>query len=64
MSKIVPEEKARQGRWGRPVLVVLIAGLLLAVVIWGLVEIYGKSIEPEREEIVGQASNMELVLKT
>lgn len=42
-----PKEKARQGRTGRPVLIVLLAGLVLALVVWGLVEIYGMWITPE-----------------
>ena len=46
MTKIIPTDKARQGRTGRHLLLILICGLLLALVIWGLVEIYGKAIAP------------------
>lgn len=56
MTKIVPEEKARQGRWGRQVLVVLIAGLVLAFIAWGLVELYGRAIEPEQGSTTGSSA--------
>lgn len=46
MAKTIPADKARQGHTGRHLLTVLICGLALAFVIWGLVEIYGKMIEP------------------
>ncbi|MGH6858926.1 MAG: hypothetical protein ACRECY_01640 [Phyllobacterium sp.] len=35
--------EARQGLLGRPVLVVLVCGLILAAVAWGIAEIYGES---------------------
>lgn len=47
MNKEFSANKAKQGRQGKPVLVVLIAGLLLALVVWGVIEIYGSAIEPE-----------------
>jgi len=53
MSKIIPEEKARQGRWGRHVLIVLIVGLVLAFIVWGILEIYGQAIEPPGGGTVG-----------
>jgi hypothetical protein len=37
--------EARQGNWGRQVLIVLIASLLLAMVAWAAVEIWGESID-------------------
>ena len=43
--KIIPEDKARQGRWGRHGLRILIAALLLAFVAWGIAEIYGEMID-------------------
>lgn len=46
MTKIVPTDKARQGHWGWYLLIILIVGLVLAFVAWGLVEIYGRAIEP------------------
>ena len=42
----VPEAKAKQGRWGGQVLVILIAALILLAIGWWAVEIYGESIEP------------------
>lgn len=47
MPEELPPQKARQGRRGRPVLIVLVAGLLLAAIAWGGAEIYGYMIEPE-----------------
>lgn len=47
MTKEISSNKAKQGRQGRPVLVVLIVGLLLALVVWGVIEIYGSAIAPE-----------------
>ncbi|WP_163269914.1 hypothetical protein [Chelativorans alearense] len=41
MQNEVPPKKARQGRRGIPVLVVLVAALILSMIIWGGVEIYG-----------------------
>lgn len=46
MVKTISTDKARQGHTGRHLLIILICGLVLAFVIWGLVEIYGKLIEP------------------
>ena len=45
--KEIPETKAKQGRWGGQVLVVLVAALILLAIGWWAVEIYGDSIEPE-----------------
>ena len=47
MTKEFSANKAKQGRQGRPVLLVLIVGLLLAAVVWGVIEIYGTAIAPE-----------------
>lgn len=46
MTKIVPTDKARQGHWGRHLLMILVIGLVLALIAWGAVEIYGRMIEP------------------
>ena len=43
MTKIIPENKARQGRWGWQR--ILIAALLLAFIAWGIAEIYGEKID-------------------
>jgi hypothetical protein len=45
MNKEVPPRKARQGRRGFPVLLVLIGGLVLAGIVWVFVEIYGVMID-------------------
>jgi hypothetical protein len=46
MTKNIPATKARQGLRGRHVLTILIVSLALVGVVWGLVEYYGRSIEP------------------
>lgn len=51
MTKVVPTDKARQGRWGRHALLILIGGLILAFIVWGLVELYGEAIKPPNETI-------------
>lgn len=45
MTKIIPEEKAKQGRSGYRILMILIASLLLLSVGWFAVETYGDAIE-------------------
>lgn len=45
--KQVSPEKARQGREGKPVLIVLLVSLAAAVVVWILVEIFGSVIAPD-----------------
>jgi hypothetical protein len=45
MTKITPENKARQGRWGWHALRILVAALLLAFIAWGAAEIYGEVIK-------------------
>jgi flagellar basal body-associated protein FliL len=49
--------EARQGSTGRPVLVVLIAALVLALVAWGIAEIYGFSIAPEQPDPPATSAN-------
>ncbi|RWE02285.1 hypothetical protein [Mesorhizobium sp.] len=57
MTKIIPEDKARQGHWGWHALRILIAGLLLAFIAWAAVEIYGEMIKSQAtsEQTVPQA---------
>ena len=57
MTKEVKPTEARQGRRGTPVLVILIVGLLLALIVWWGVELYGDAIAPE--EPVGSAPQEE-----
>jgi hypothetical protein len=47
MSEEIPARKARQGRWGRPVLIVLVVGLILAAIAWWGAEMFGLIIEPD-----------------
>ncbi|CAD7029732.1 membrane protein [Pseudorhizobium endolithicum] len=42
--------EARQGRAGFPVLKVLIAGIVLVMIAWGVAEIWGQSTEPPAEQ--------------
>ncbi|WP_033839103.1 hypothetical protein [Mesorhizobium loti] len=42
MTKNISEKKARQGGLGRPVLGILLGGLFLAIIAWGIAEIYGE----------------------
>lgn len=54
--KEISENKARQGRWGRRVLIVLILSLILLGIGWAAVGFYGRSIEPgpgEKQELKG-----------
>ncbi|MER9295130.1 hypothetical protein NKI38_01290 [Mesorhizobium sp. M0621] len=50
MAKIIPENKARQGRWGWHGLRILIAALLLAFAAWGIAEIYGELVKTPATE--------------
>lgn len=41
--------EARQGSYGKPVFIVLVCGLLLALLAWGGVEIWGESIDQDAQ---------------
>jgi hypothetical protein len=43
MAEKISEEKAKQGRRGTHVLWILVVSLLLALIAWGAVEIYGRT---------------------
>lgn len=45
VTKTISTNKARQGRWGWQVLIVLIAAMLLAFAVWGGVHLYGEAID-------------------
>jgi len=45
MAKEISENRARQGRWGSPVLIVLLVSLALVCAVWVGVEMYGSAIE-------------------
>lgn len=57
MNKTIPEVKARQGRLGRPVLIVLIASLVLIGIVWAVVEFYGQAIEPAAQQTQSEQAN-------
>jgi hypothetical protein len=46
MAKTIPTDKARQGRWGRHTLLILVIAMILVFIVWGAVEIYGEMIKP------------------
>lgn len=48
MDKKVPPKRARQGREGFPVLLVLLGGLVLAGLAWVVVEMYGVFIDEQQ----------------
>ena len=52
MVKIIPTDKARQGHWGRHVLIILIVALLLTAVVWAAVAIYGEADEGDRTSAI------------
>lgn len=45
---VIEPEKARQGRNGPRILLVLICGLALAMIVWWGVETYGVAIAPDQ----------------
>lgn len=49
MTKIVSTDRARQGRRGKPVLIVLVSALALAAIVWAGVEFYGEAIDTPAE---------------
>lgn len=44
---VIEPEKARQGRNGPRILIVLLCGLALAMLVWWGVEMFGKAIAPD-----------------
>ncbi|WP_273793397.1 hypothetical protein [Brucella anthropi] len=55
MKQVNPTE-ARQGREGKPVLMVLLISIAAALAVWVLVEIYGAVISPEENTPDGENS--------
>lgn len=53
MVEPLSPNKARQGRRGVPVLIVLVIGLVLAMAAWWAAEYYGMAIEPSGQQQVG-----------
>lgn len=46
MPERLDPQRARQGRKGRPVLVILIVALVLVAIAWGAAEIFGEATDP------------------
>lgn len=55
MNKELDPNKAKQGRSGWQVLVILAVAIVLLMIGWWFVEIYGEAIDPEPSEQVGGA---------
>ncbi|MBR7652230.1 hypothetical protein HED50_17795 [Ochrobactrum oryzae] len=55
MKQVNPTE-ARQGREGKPVLMVLLISIAAVLAVWVLVEIYGTAISPEENTPNGENS--------
>jgi hypothetical protein len=55
MPERIPTNKARQGRWGFQVLIVLVVALALAAVVWVGLEFYGEAIDTQSTEQPGAA---------
>ena len=49
MNEPLPPREARQGYRDKPVLAVLAGGLLLAMIVWAGVEIYGETTDADRD---------------
>ncbi|MCP1199743.1 hypothetical protein [Notoacmeibacter sp. MSK16QG-6] len=47
MSEKMTPTEARQGRRGRPILIVMLISIALALIVWFFVGIYGETIAPE-----------------
>ena len=56
MANEVPTNEARQGRTGTHVLYILIGGLLLAGVAWGIAELYGEHAKSPSTQRPAQSS--------
>jgi hypothetical protein len=52
----IPAEKARQGRLGRPVLVVLVSGLVLTMIAWAIAGFYGESADDDSRTTPAQVT--------
>jgi len=55
MKQVNPTE-ARQGREGKPILMVLLVSIVAALAVWILVEIYGAAISPDQNTPNGENS--------
>lgn len=52
MVRIFREEQAKQGNSGRRVLVIMVVSLVLALIVWAVVEFYGTQIDDSTAPVV------------
>lgn len=55
--KEFPPQKARQGKKGRPVLIVLISSLIIVALVWLGAEIYGSHISESENTMDSNTTN-------
>ena len=55
--KDIPPQKARQGKKGRPVLIVLISSLIIVGLVWLGAEIYGSTISESENSMDSNTRN-------
>jgi hypothetical protein len=55
----IATDKARQGKSGRPVLMVLISALVLVAIAWFAAEMFGQSIDPEPDNAPAPSTQTE-----
>jgi len=55
--KEIPPQKARQGKKGRPVLIVLISSLIIVALVWLGAEIYGSHISESENTMDSNSTN-------
>lgn len=55
--KEIPPQKARQGKKGRPVLIVLISSLIVVALVWLGAEIYGSHISESENTMDSNSTN-------
>ena len=58
-EKKVSTDRARQGKAGRPVLLVLISALVLVAIAWFAAEMFGQSIDPEPDNAPAPSTQTE-----
>jgi hypothetical protein len=57
MTENIPDNKARQGGWGRHGFIILIAALLLTAIAWGIAELYGEQAKTPATEQGGSPAS-------
>lgn len=59
MPEEYPAKKARQGRRGLPILIILAVALILVAIAWWGAEIYGIWIEPSESEQIDSSGQVD-----